>query len=41
MDTGKSNILLLRGRKGIIGCGYFDIAVTNRLGGAFLSPCAE
>jgi len=34
--TGKSNILLLRGRKGMVGCGYFDIATANRLGEVFV-----
>jgi len=34
--TGKSNLLLLRARNGMVGCGYFDIATANRLGEAFV-----
>lgn len=34
--TGKSNILLIRGRRGLVGCGYFDLATANRLGEAFV-----
>jgi uncharacterized protein YunC (DUF1805 family) len=34
--TDKSNILLLRGRRGFLGCGYFDLVTANRLGEAFV-----
>ena len=34
--TDKSNILLLQGRRGFLGCGYFDLATANRLGEAFV-----
>lgn len=32
--TGKSNILLIQARHGFLACGYFDVAVANRLGDA-------
>ena len=32
--TGKSNILLIQARAGFLACGYFDVAVANRLGDA-------
>lgn len=34
VSTGKSNILLIQAAGGFLGCGYFDIAVANRLGDA-------
>lgn len=35
MPTEKSVLLLLRGEKGFLGCGYFDIATANKLGEAW------
>ncbi len=32
--TGKSNILLIQAAGGFLACGYFDVAVANRLGDA-------
>lgn len=32
--TGKSNILLIQAAHGFLACGYFDVAVANRLGDA-------
>lgn len=34
VPTGKSNILLIQTAGGFLGCGYFDVAVANRLGDA-------
>lgn len=34
VPTGRSNILLIQATGGFLGCGYFDVAVANRLGDA-------
>jgi uncharacterized protein YunC (DUF1805 family) len=34
IPTGNSNILLIAASGGFLGCGYFDVAVANRLGDA-------
>ena len=34
VPTGRSNIVLIQAAGGFLGCGYFDIAVANRLGDA-------
>ena len=32
--TAKTNILLVKAAGGFVGCGYFDVAVANRVGDA-------
>lgn len=34
IPTVNSNILLIQGTKGFLGCGYFDIATADKLGEA-------
>ena len=32
--TGKANLLLIKGQKGFLGCGYFNIEVADKIGEA-------
>lgn len=34
VPTEKTNILLVKAAGGFVGCGYFDVAVANRVGDA-------
>lgn len=34
IPTAQTNILLVKGALGFVGCGYFDVAVANKVGDA-------
>ena len=34
ISTGKANLLMIKGHKGFLGCGYFNIEVADKIGEA-------